>query len=328
MNRGFTRFAWGFLGYNLLVIMWGAFVRASGSGAGCGAHWPSCNGEVIPRDASVETLIELSHRITSGIAGLLTLVLVIWAFRAFAKGHGVRKAAVWTLVFMIIEALIGAGLVLFELVGDNASMGRAVGLAIHLVNTLILVGWITLTAWRSQEREPAFVDGAAKFARFLVLGLIGFLILGASGAVTALGDTLFPAGSLSEGLRQDFSPTAHILLRLRIWHPMIAVVVGGFMVGVSVLILAGVANDLVKRLAKAVVGLVAFQMFLGVINVLLLAPIWMQLVHLLFADVLWICAFLLTVEVWRAARSPESSPPPLETGSSAPSERVDAYVPA
>ncbi len=45
----FSRYAWGVLLWNVLVALWGAYVRATGSGAGCGSHWPTCNGEILPR---------------------------------------------------------------------------------------------------------------------------------------------------------------------------------------------------------------------------------------------------------------------------------------
>ena len=58
--RPFTRFAWAVLAANLAVVAWGAFVRATGSGAGCGQHWPPCNGAVVPRSPTAETAIEFS----------------------------------------------------------------------------------------------------------------------------------------------------------------------------------------------------------------------------------------------------------------------------
>ncbi|HEX5691237.1 MAG TPA: COX15/CtaA family protein, partial [Roseiflexaceae bacterium] len=109
----FRRYAWGVLGYNLLVIVWGAYVRASGSGAGCGSHWPLCNGTVLPRAPQIETIVELAHRLTSGLALIAVLGLVVWAVRLWPGSHRVRRGAFASLFFIILEALIGAGLVLF-----------------------------------------------------------------------------------------------------------------------------------------------------------------------------------------------------------------------
>ena len=61
-KRLLTRFAWFTVFYNVLVILWGALVRASGSGAGCGNHWPLCNGQVIPVSPGWHTVIEFTHR--------------------------------------------------------------------------------------------------------------------------------------------------------------------------------------------------------------------------------------------------------------------------
>ena len=108
------------LAYNLAVILWGAYVRASGSGAGCGAHWPLCNGEVIPRAPSIATLVEYSHRLTSGLALLGVVALMVWTWRVWGRGHPARRGALLSLIFILTEAAVGAGLVLFELVADNA----------------------------------------------------------------------------------------------------------------------------------------------------------------------------------------------------------------
>ncbi len=286
--KKFTKFAWAVLGYNLIVILWGAFVRATGSGAGCGAHWPLCNGVVIPRSPQLETLAEFSHRVTSGIVLILVILLLIFAFRSFPKGHRVRKAAVFSLIFTITEALIGAGLVLFELVADNQSIARAFSMSAHLVNTFLLLAWLTLTAFWSRENTSASYHWSGKSSGFIVLGFIGLLVLGVSGAITALGDTLFPAQSLVEGFQQDFSETAHFLIRLRIYHPIIAIVVGGYIAILGYLFKAKIRHPLANRFGTGLIALVGLQLGLGVINVVLLAPVWMQLIHLLVSDFIWI----------------------------------------
>ncbi len=74
--------SWAALAYNVLVILWGAYVRISGSGAGCGAHWPLCDGQVIPRSFTLERVVEFSHRGSSGVSGLLALAVVAWLLRA------------------------------------------------------------------------------------------------------------------------------------------------------------------------------------------------------------------------------------------------------
>ena len=168
-RRNFTRFVWVTLGLLILVILWGAFVRATGSGAGCGSHWPLCNGVVLPREARVDTMIEFFHRITSALSGLFVLAMVVWAFRLFPKGHIVRKGAVLSLFFIITESLLGAGLVLFEWVAHNASVGRAISMALHLVNTFLLLGAVTLTAWWAGGGQPLRLRGQ---------GTVGWLVFG------------------------------------------------------------------------------------------------------------------------------------------------------
>ena len=302
----FALYAWGVLAYNLGVILWGAFVRATGSGAGCGSHWPLCNGEVVPRSPQVETVIEFFHRVTSGVALLLVVGLLVWAFRAYPKRHRVRWAAGFAMLFMVTEALVGAGLVLFELVADNASMARALSMAVHLLNTFLLLACLTLTAWWSSGGEAIQLKERAALGSLLGLGLAGVLVLGVSGAVTALGDTLFTAGSLAEGLRQDFSPTAHLLVRLRLLHPVIAVSVASYLILVAIWLNSSHRVPNIKTLAQVLTLLLAVQLVVGALNVALLAPVWIQLAHLLTSDLIWIVLVLLTVSA--LARSPRGAP--------------------
>jgi heme a synthase len=294
-------FAWAVLAYNIGVILWGAYVRATGSGAGCGEHWPLCNGVVIPRDPSVATLIEFSHRITSGLALIAVVVLLIWVWRACAPGHPARRGAVWTVLFMLTEAAVGAGLVLFQLVADNASMARAMFMAVHLLNTFILVGWLTLTAWWLSGGRPVSLRLHSGRSAAFAVATFGLLLVGVSGAVAALGNTLYPDGSLAEGLAADLSPTSHFLIRLRILHPTFAVLTSvGLIFGASRLAgvrrgadPGGAGGDTARRFARVVAALAAIQLLAGAVNLILLAPVWMQLVHLLIADLLWIAFVLL-----------------------------------
>jgi heme A synthase len=297
----YAKLAWAALLFTLVVIVWGAYVRASGSGAGCGKNWPLCKGGVW----SVETLIELTHRATSGLALVLTVAMLVFAFRNYPRGHRVRRGATLSMIFMITEALVGAGLVLFELVAHDASVARALFMSVHLVNTFILLGVMTLTAWWASGGPPLRLRRQGALLWLFLASILGTLILGVSGAIAALGDTLFPAASFAEGMSQDFSPTAHLLLRLRVLHPTLALTVG------LVLIIAGFAARQARpqvatvRFATALQALIFIQIVAGLVNVLLLTPIWLQLVHLVLADLTWIALVLTAGSALSSA--PESS---------------------
>jgi heme A synthase len=301
-----ARFAWIVLAYNIAVILWGAYVRATGSGAGCGSHWPLCNGQVVPRAPSVETLIEFSHRLTSGIALLAVVGLLVWTWRRCPAGHPARRGAALSMAFMLAEAAVGAGLVLFQLVADNASLARALFMAVHLVNTFALVACLTLTAhWLSGGAPVRPAERPATAAGLALLGA-GLLLVGTSGAVAALGDTLYPASSLADGLRADLSPTSHLLVRLRVLHPALAI---GASVALAVLAprCARPAGGRRARLAaRAVVLLAAVQIAAGFVNVMLLAPVWMQMLHLLLADALWIAFVLLAASALAGERAADA----------------------
>jgi len=297
-SRAFRNFAAGTLVYTVAVIVWGAFVRATGSGAGCGSHWPVCNGEVIPRAPSVQTLIEYSHRLTSGVSLLLIVAMGIWAFRVHPKGHAVRFWAGASVVFIVLEAALGAGLVLLELVALDASVRRALAMSLHLMNTFFLLYVLTACvfhAWRGDGRVRWHAQGGG-----LVLATHAVLLLaGSSGAVAALGDTLSQQGVMT--------PLVVMLVKLRIFHPVLAIA-GVVMTGVVMSWAYRIRPQTVKAL-RWLMAVVAAQLFVGVVNVVLLAPVAVQLLHLLLADALWIALVWLTREVWSQAPSVARSQP-------------------
>ncbi len=289
----FAKFSWGVLAYNLLVILFGAAVRATGSGAGCGSHWPLCNGVVLPRSPQIETIIEFTHRLTSGLALLLVLALFIWAFRLYPPRHLLRKGATFSLLFIISEALVGAGLVLFSWVDQDASTSRVISMAVHLINTFLLLAALVLTSWWASGAKPPALHDQGVLLWLFGAGFLLMLVLGVSGAITALGDTLFPADSLAQGLAQDFSPSAHFLLRLRIWHPLIAILSGAYLVFLAGWVSRQRPSPDLRKLAWLLSGLFLTQGAAGLVNLVLLAPVWMQLVHLLLADLVWLTLVLL-----------------------------------
>jgi heme A synthase len=279
--------------YTLFVILFGAVVRITGSGAGCGQHWPSCHGEIAHLPRSVETLIELTHRVTSGGALLAVLWLLVLAVRRLPRGHRGRWAAYWAVAFMIVEALIGAALVLFELVGGNTSVGRAVVMPLHLVSTYALTAALTLCAlFSAREREPRAEGGwaSAPGRHAFLLGALALVLVSGTGALTALGDTVVPpaAGSLSERLLEDHGAGATFLQRLRILHPVLAVLVALGLARHALAFAAAGEPREVRGPARAVLAFLAVQLVVGVANVLLSAPGWLQVVHLGLAVGLWI----------------------------------------
>lgn len=291
-----ARLAWLTLGVNVGVVLWGAVVRATSSGAGCGRHWPKCNGELIPELASAKTLIEYSHRLTSGVALILVFWLGLRAYRARREAPHVLGPAIASVVLMVLEALLGAGLVLLRLVELDASVARAISMSLHLTNTFFLLGAMTWTAaaasfglrpsWRSAAGSQRFAFG---------LGMALLLFTGISGAIAALGDTLFPATTLAEGLSQDTAPAAHFLLRLRGIHPFFAVVAAALL-ALGAHRLAEEAPTRMARLCRAFQLALLVQLMIGGVNLVLLVPLWTQLVHLLSADAVLILFALIAAE--------------------------------
>lgn len=263
----------------LFIILWGAWVRLSGSGAGCGEHWPLCDGEVIPMAPDIKKLIEFTHRITSGLFGITVLLMSIWAYKLKSINSLAKKSAMASLIFTIIEALIGAVLVKKGLVADNSSIARAWVMGLHLVNTFFLVGSLVLTNfYTSFDGEKK----CQKISNYWWYSLILILLVGATGAIAALGDTLFPASSLIEGVKSDFNTTSHILIRLRIFHPILAVFTCALLLKLSLETLGRYRED------KMLIGVIILSLLIGLFNFSLLAPTWLVLIHLLMANILWI----------------------------------------
>jgi heme a synthase len=295
-HRALNRYAWAVLLYNIAVVLWGAAVRATGSGAGCGDRWPLCNGSVIQHYPTAATLIEFAHRAMSGVALIAVIGLVFWTFRATAHRHLARVAAVASIILTLNEALLGALLVLLGKVAHDQSASRGVYLALHLTNTLLLLGALALTA-HFLARQSGYMRGSVEFRSpgVAFTGMIAVLVVGVAGSLAALGDTLFPATSLRDAFSQEFTRTGSAnlswLVHLRWVHPATSLIAGAFLFW---LVLQGIRLPITQRLSVAVAGLLLLQYALGVADVALLAPTWMQILHLLGADLLWTALVILS----------------------------------
>lgn len=290
----FAKFAWFVLAYNILVIVWGVFLRASKSGDGCGQHWLTCQGEILPSAPELKTVIEFSHRLTTGPAFVFVLVLLIWAFRRFGKGHPARKAAAVSFVFIVTEVLIGAVLVLTGNTADAVTTERPFIAIGHLINSFLLIGSLTLTAWFATD-ERTFRSGSDRKATvFLAIGVLAILLVGMSGSVAALSSMLFPSQSLAEGISKDFSAASSVLLRLRLSHPILSIVTSVYLIFIAGWLKTRSGNDpVVARWSNILSVVVLIQVAFGAATLLTLAPIVMQVGHLFLADLLWISFVLL-----------------------------------
>lgn len=296
-RRRFAVFAWGVLTYNVAVILWGALVRATGSGAGCGGHWPLCNGEVLPQVSQIATIIELTHRGMSGIALLVVVLMFVWARRVFVPQHAARRWAGWALVFILTEALLGASLVLLGHVARNESVGRVYSLATHLINTFLLLASLALAAWSSRDDNPRPRNSNHRILTATAgAPLVALVLVAVAGVITALGDTLFPSHTLAEGMRQDFSSTASFLIRLRIIHPFLAIGAGFVVAFTALPEYRSKRTAQLRILSGWLLVLFAAQFGLGAVSIALQAPLAIQLLHLLLADAIWISLVLFTAE--------------------------------
>jgi len=286
-----ARFAWATLCFNVAVVLWGAFVRATGSGAGCGNKWPSCGGSVLGTSAKAQTIVEFTHRTTSGIALLMVAILLLWCWRATSKGNWARYSAILATAFLANEALLGAALVLLGHVAGDQSAMRVLFLCLHFGNTLLLLAMLALTAACLQSGSECFTLIKKRTeVTTVVVGLVAVLAIGITGTVAALGDTLFPAPSLRASILRDFSSGSPALLHFRLLHPLLAVIAGIYVIWV---VLKNTSRPIGQsRASMALIMLLFAQVGIGMLNVLTLAPVWLQILHLLVADVIWISLVL------------------------------------
>lgn len=304
VSRWFTPYAWFVLALNLAVILWGAFVRASGSGAGCGDHWPLCNGVVLPNFARLATIIEFTHRITSALLVIAVIGLILGAWKSFPARHRVRRAAAWAGLLTLSEGLFGAALVLLGHVENNTSPWRGVSLSLHLMNTLALIAALAAAAWFSRRTATniSVVGVSQGLQRLAITCCILFALTYAIGGIAALADTLFPATSLQQGWAQDMASGSHVFVRVRILHPFVAAAAA-----LGIVILCSLCFRLreaasIRGLSTALICIVLAQMCVGISNLALLHPVPIQIFHLFLAAILWICLFLLCVELRDSSR--------------------------
>jgi len=281
--------AWATLGVTVVTIVMGAVVRATHSGDGCGPNWPTCEGTlVLPGTSDRAQLIEFSHRAISGVSLIAVVILAVMVFRAYVAGHPARKAALWSVGLMIVEALIGAVIVLYGWVADDRSAARQVSVPVHLVNTFLLTAVLTYTLWLVEGyARPAL--RAVPVRTKAILGLaVALLLVAATGATTSLADTMFAAETLAEGIRQDFDRESELIVRLRVLHPIVAISAGTLIAWFTWRHLDEIEARGHARAARILVFGIVAQASLGFVHIALVTPIATGLLHLLIAQVLWI----------------------------------------
>lgn len=296
----FSKFAVFTLLYNVVVILWGVFLRASHSGDGCGQHWVTCGGEFIPTAPAFKTTIEFSHRVTTTLAGFIVIGLAVWAVRKYGLRSGTGVSALLSLAFIIVEGLLGRGLVLTGNTAGNWTPTRPYWTAGHLINTFILLMFLTLTVWYSLELNQRAKLVLKKGWIFLAIGVAAIFLVGISGSMAALTNMLFPSETIAEGIAKDFDPDSHYLLRLRILHPIVSIFSAVYLIFICGWFKRQTDDPQTQQWASATSILVLVQVIFGVATLLMLAPIVMQLGHLLLADLVWITFILMGVSYLRS----------------------------
>ena len=327
-NSGFSTFSWLVLIYNLLVVGFGVFLRAAGLGDGCGENWPLCTGEKNPAKGSFATLIESTHRISTTLVGLFAIIMVVWAVRYFTKGHPVKKLAIGFLVMTLFEGLVGRHLVVKGLVTDKDTVERAMWMMAHVLSIFLLLGCNVGAALATSGIRPIQLRNQGVVGWLLGFGFVGTFLLGISGAISAFGHQVRPD---VEGLSERLQAGAFWASKLAVAHP-----IGSASIGLFIFLMCGLIQHLrpdpfVKNACRTVIALLAVQMAIGLLNIFLSAPIFMQMIHLVVADLNWISIVVLAfaalgvgiepVEVRPAPEEAEHREEPLRG-----KELINAYI--
>ena len=272
---------------SVLSILAGAFVRATGSGDGCGATWPTCKGKIIPALSDTSEIIEFSHRSISGVLLIVTIYIFVNS-RKLEKDSIARTAVNYLTFFVLFEALIGAVIVVFEWVGLNSSLPRIIAVPIHLVNTFgLLASYIIL--YKILENKLDNIKNLWD-RNFITISIL-FLLTGATGSITALADVLYPSASFYEGFLDDFDKTSELLTRLRIFHPIVSTIlsIGLYIESKQLQERFNINTNFLKFLIFAAI-------FLGVTNVLSNIVLFLSIFHLAMADLLWITYIYVSLD--------------------------------
>lgn len=280
-----------FFFYTLLVILWGAWVRISHSGDGCGSSWPTCQGALVPDLTSQKTWTEYAHRVMSGLYGIFSLFLTGYLIKIKGSKHPATKISYVTLFLTLTEALLGAKLVLSGLVSTNSSVERVFVVALHQINSLLLSGSIFWTYLVLKNNDRGAVKLVWRRVQSLVL-IVFFFAIATTGSWAALSGSLFPSEGLIHGLQQDFSSNSHVVVRLRILHPLMALLLGGLVLFYLQQQISEKSHEDFKKVNRHTLGVLTFSLLFGISTLFFLSPVWMKLTHLLLVHLLW--AQLLT----------------------------------
>lgn len=292
LRRWFHGFSWGVLTFTIGVIVSGDVVQATQSGAGCGESWPRCDGSLIPSIGDAHTAIEFTHRMATTVLSLGFVVLLVGAWKLYGRGHRVWTATLWATGFLVLEILVGAALVRFGWVDDDASWGRVFADGIHVVNTFLLLGAIVLVAWFASGGARLHIDASRRPATLLLAAAATVLLITITGTINSLADML----ALSDEVDIDETPIAAILVSVRGIHPALAIA-GGIGVFYLLVQLGDAATGAAMRLVIAVQVAIAAQFLVGILNIALLTPLETQIIHLLLADTIWVLLVLLAARM-------------------------------
>jgi heme A synthase len=262
------------------LITFGALVRVTDSGLGCGNSWPLCNGTVIPPLDNLTAWVEWSHRLIAILIGLLGIGMLVLAVRGYQKNN----RAVVTITFIAaglfaFQSGLGALVVIFDLPPTVVTL--------HLASAMLLLATLLLSvifAWHrpppvQTSRDNVTTLAYVTMALSLLIILTGALVRG-SGATLACPDYPLCNGEVLP-FGQGALETVHMM------HRFAVVGLGLMLIMLVWYVYRGGRSALLRRLSLLALVLYFSQAIVGAFFVLSSAsPIW-GVAHVGLASSVW-----------------------------------------
>jgi heme A synthase len=272
------------------LIVFGAVVRVTDSGLGCGNEWPTCHGSLIPPLDNITAVIEWLHRAFAVFIGLFGIVTLIQAVRAFRRRNRLVLMATLTAALLFAaQSMLGALVVILDL--PPTAVTLHLGTAMLLLGALLVGGLASIYQPQARYARDQFTTLAFLAAALtLIIILTGALVRGAGASLSCTDWPLCNGAVVPLGQGQG---------ALIHWTHRVAVLG----LGITLAMLVWQAWKVrpagsVRILAAAGFGAYLMQVGVGALYVFSMAADWTGAAHVGFAAITWsLLVSLCVVEV-------------------------------
>ena len=158
----------------LFILLGGALVTKTESGMGCGRTWPLCNGQLIPDEITIELVIELAHRIVSGLVGMMVIILSIWSWKSIGHIRETKFLSALAFSFLLFQGLVGAAAVVW----GQSDFVLAIHFGISLISfaTVFLLTLLIFEIDKKFEAEKLVLDNRMR-SHIIGVSIYSFIVV-------------------------------------------------------------------------------------------------------------------------------------------------------